>query len=74
MLVLTRKVGQRVIVDSNIVVSVLSVNEGQIRLGFDAPKEKIIHREEVYKRLSNKAVLSRFKASNINQFQKSMIN
>lgn len=51
MLILTRKVGESIIIDSNIKVTVISIDGGQIRLGIDAPKEVIVHREEVYQRI-----------------------
>ncbi len=51
MLILTRKVGQSIIIDGDIVVKVLSDNHGQIKIGIDAPQEVPVHREEVYKRI-----------------------
>ncbi len=51
MLILTRKMGQSVIVGDDVVVRVLGVNREQVRLGIDAPKHVSVHREEVYKRI-----------------------
>jgi carbon storage regulator len=48
-LILTRRVGERVQIDDNIVVAVLGVKGNQVRLDIDAPKEISIHREEIYK-------------------------
>jgi carbon storage regulator len=47
MLVLTRKLGQKLMVGENIVVTVLSVRNGQVRIGIDAPRSVAIRREEL---------------------------
>ena len=47
MLVLSRKVGEQIIIDGNIVVEVMEIRGGQVRLGILAPREIPIHREEV---------------------------
>ena len=52
MLILTRKIDERIIVDGNIVITVVEVcGDGKVRLGFEAPKEIPIHREEVYEQI-----------------------
>ncbi len=51
MLVLNRKAGQRVVIGSDIVVTVLKTRGGSVKLGFSGPPEIPIHREEVYTRL-----------------------
>jgi carbon storage regulator len=48
MLVLTRKSGERIVIDEHIRVTVLEIQGNQIRLGIDAPKEIPIVREELY--------------------------
>jgi carbon storage regulator len=47
MLVLTRKVGERIILDNHIVLEVLSVKGDRVRLGIEAPKEVHVVREEL---------------------------
>jgi carbon storage regulator len=47
MLVLSRKAGESIVINDNITVTVVSVAEGRIRLGIAAPKEVIVHRQEV---------------------------
>ena len=47
MLVLTRKVGEKVIIGDNIVVAVLEIDRGQIRLGIQAPRDVPIRRSEL---------------------------
>jgi carbon storage regulator len=47
MLVLTRKVGQRLMVGEDVVVTVLSVRNGQVRIGIEAPRSVSIRREEL---------------------------
>jgi len=51
MLVLSRRVGEKVIIDHDIVVTIVRVDRDKIRLGFEAPLERIIHRQEVYDRI-----------------------
>lgn len=47
MLVLTRRKGEKIIIDHNIVVTILSVDGNQIRIGVEAPKEINVVREEL---------------------------
>ncbi len=48
MLVLTRKLGESIAIDDDIRITVVQIKGKQIRLGVEAPKETIVHREEVY--------------------------
>lgn len=50
MLILTRRIGESVMVGDDITVTVLSVKGTQVRLGIDAPQSVGVHREEVYER------------------------
>ena len=50
-MILTRKVGESVLIGDGIKVSVLAVKGNQVRVGIDAPKEVSVHREEVRERL-----------------------
>jgi carbon storage regulator len=51
MLILTRRLGESVKVGDEVTVTVLGVKGGQVRLGFAAPKDVAVHREEIYERL-----------------------
>lgn len=53
MLVLSRKVGETIRIGDNIKVTILAVGDGQVRMGFDAPKEVAVHREEIYQRIQD---------------------
>jgi carbon storage regulator CsrA len=53
MLILTRRVGESVIIGDDVVVTLLGINGNQARLGIDAPKSVSVHREEIYKRIQN---------------------
>ena len=50
MLVLTRRINERIIIGDDITVTVLEVHGDQVRLGIDAPREVKVFREEVLKR------------------------
>ncbi len=51
MLILTRRVGETLMVGDDITVTVLGVKGNQVRLGVNAPKDVAVHREELYLRL-----------------------
>ena len=48
MLVLSRKKNESIIINDNIIVTVIEIRGDKVRLGFDAPKDVPIHRREVY--------------------------
>ena len=56
MLVLTRKVGEKLLIGDNIVISVIEVNRGGIRIGVEAPPNISILRYEVYERIKEENV------------------
>jgi carbon storage regulator len=51
MLILTRRVGESLIIGEDVVVNVLGVKGNQVRIGIDAPKDVSVHREEIYDRI-----------------------
>ena len=51
MLVFTRKIGERVVIGHNVVVTVAEIQGNRVKLAFNAPPEVPVHREEVYRRL-----------------------
>ena len=51
MLILTRKVGESVLIGDDISITVLSVRGNQVKLGVQAPKEVSVHREEIYQQI-----------------------
>jgi len=56
MLVLTRKVGEGIIIGDNITVKIIEMKGGGIRIGIDAPRETKIYRQEVYDRIKQENV------------------
>ena len=54
MLILTRKVGETLMVGDDITVTVLGVKGNQVRLGVNAPHNVAVHREEVYEKIRKK--------------------
>ena len=53
MLILTRKIGERLVIGDDVVVSVLGCRGNQVRLGIEAPRDVSVHREEIYERIQN---------------------
>lgn len=51
MLILTRKVGENLLIGDDISITVLSVRGNQVKIGVDAPKDISVHREEIYHRI-----------------------
>jgi carbon storage regulator len=51
MLILTRRVGETVMIGDDVAVTILGVKGNQVRVGVNAPKEVSVHREEIYERI-----------------------
>ena len=51
MLILTRRIGETLVVGDEVTVTVLGVKGNQVRLGVNAPKDVAVHREEIYERI-----------------------
>ncbi len=58
MLVLSRKKNESIVINGNIVVTVIDIRGDKVRLGFDAPKDVPIHRREVYEAIKRSEAAS----------------
>ncbi len=60
MLILTRRVGETIMIGDDVTVTVLGVKGNQIRIGVNAPNDVSVHREEIYRRIeAEKAAVAR---------------
>ncbi len=53
MLVLTRKIGEGIVIGDDIKITIVEMKGGSIRIGIDAPQEKKIYRQEVFDRIAS---------------------
>ena len=51
MLILTRRVGETVMIGDDVTITILGVKGSQVRVGINAPKSVAVHREEIYERI-----------------------
>jgi carbon storage regulator len=51
MLILTRKIGETLMIGNEVTVTVVGVNGNQVKLGINAPRDVPVHREEIYDRV-----------------------
>ncbi len=52
MLVLTRKIGEGIVIGDDVTITIVEMKGGSVRIGIDAPREKKIYRQEVFERIA----------------------
>jgi carbon storage regulator len=58
MLILTRRVGETVMIGDDVTITVLGVKGNQVRVGINAPKSVAVHREEIYERIKREQAVA----------------
>jgi len=74
MLILTRRIGESLIIGNNVTITVLGVKGNQVRVGVNAPKEVSVHREEIYERIQKEKSHNIANANDVNHQQFSKNN
>jgi carbon storage regulator len=59
MLIVTRRINQRIMIGSDVVVTVVGVQGNQVRVGIDAPRDVEVHREEIFERIKRERAAAR---------------
>lgn len=59
MLILTRRIGETLMVGDEVTVTVLGVKGNQVRIGVNAPKDVPVHREEIHQRIQNEKAVNK---------------
>lgn len=64
MLILTRRMGESLMIGDDVAVTVLDIKGNQVRIGINAPKEIAVHREEIFNRIKNGEASSNYILNN----------
>ncbi len=70
MLILTRKKNESIVIDGNIEVKIIEIEDGKIKIGIEAPREKEILRKELYEKIEEENVAAVSKALKLEDFKR----
>lgn len=74
MLILTRKLGESVVVGNDIKITIVGITKQQVKLGVDASKNITVHREEIYNKIKEENELSSSSIMNLTNFPKPTVS
>jgi carbon storage regulator len=74
MLILTRKLGERIVVGNDIKITVVGISKQQVKLGVEASKNVVIHREEIYNEIKEENELASSSITNLANFPKTIVS